>query len=208
MDPSKFTGHITTAELQDALSTSKLSSSSGPDGNQVIALRIKDFKDDILDYINQLSKMVDSEFNITSHRKHSIIVSIPKKGSSLSIDIQRGITKSHAISKIRNKILLHTIKSVIESKLPGHQSGLRSGRSTTEQIMTLRFLLYAARTKKRSLAIVFYEHCKAIDSVDRRAIQVILRLYGVPDPVVTDVMQLSSWLQCSSLHSYLTYSNI
>ena len=59
-----------------------------------------------------------------------------QKGSSLSLDNQRGIAKSCAIFKIRNKILLHRIKSVIESKLPGFESGLRSGRSTTEQIMT------------------------------------------------------------------------
>ena len=97
--------------------------------------------------------MVDSEYNIPSQWKHSIIVSILKKGSSLSLDNQRGIAKSCAISKLRNKILLHRIKSVTESKLLGLQSGIRTGRSTTEQIMMLRFLLDAARTQKRSLTV-------------------------------------------------------
>ena len=69
----------------------------------VIALRIED---DILNTINQSSKMVDSEYSIPSQRKHSIIVSIPKKGSSLSLNNQRGIAKWCAISKLRNKILL------------------------------------------------------------------------------------------------------
>ena len=85
LDPSKVTGPITTAELRAALSTSKLSSSSGPDGTPVIALRIKEFEDDILNTINQSSKMVDSEYNIPFQWKHLIIVSIPKKGSSLII---------------------------------------------------------------------------------------------------------------------------
>ena len=142
-DPSKVTGPITTAERQAALSTSKLSSSSGPDGIPVIALRIED---DIPNTIDKSSKMVDSKYNIPSQWKHSIIVSIPKKESSLSLDNQRGIAKSCAISKLRNKILFHRLKSVTESKLLGLQSGFRSGRSTTEQIMTLRFLLDAART--------------------------------------------------------------
>ena len=134
--------------------------------------------------------MVDSEYNIPSQWKHSIIVSIPKKGSSLSLDNQRGIAKSCVISKLRNKILFNRIKSVTESKLLGIQSGLRSGCSTTEQIMTLRFLIEAARTQKRSLTVVFVDYSKAIDSMDRRAIPVVLRLYSVPDPVVADVMQL------------------
>ena len=77
-----------------------------------------------------------------------------------------------------------------ESKLLGLQSGFRSGRSTTEQIMTLRFPLDAARTQKRSLTVVFVDYSKAFDSVDRRAIPVVLRQYGAPDPAVADVMQL------------------
>ena len=95
--------------------------------------------------------MVDSEYNIPSQWKHSIIVYIPKKGSSLNLDNQRGIDKSCAISNVRNKNLLYRIKSVTESKLLGLQSGLCPGRSTTKQIMTLRFLLDYARTQKRFL---------------------------------------------------------
>ena len=76
-----------------------------------------------------------------------------------------------------------------ESKLLGLQSGFRSGRSTTEQIMTLRFLHNT--TQKRSLTVIFVDYGKAFDSVDRREIQVALRHYGVPDPVVADMMQLN-----------------
>ena len=80
LDPSKVTGPITTTELRAALSTSRLSSSSGPDGIPVIALRIEEFGNDILSTTSQSSKMIDSEYNIPSQLKHSIIVSIPKKG--------------------------------------------------------------------------------------------------------------------------------
>ena len=89
LDPSNVTGPITAAELQAALSTSKQSYSSGPDGIPVIALRIEEFEDDILNKIYQSSKMVDSEYNIPYQWKHSIIVSTPKKGSSLSLDNHR-----------------------------------------------------------------------------------------------------------------------
>ena len=140
--------------------------------------------------INQPSKMADSDYNIPSQWKHLIIVSIPQKGSSLSLDNQRGIARSCAISKIRNKILFHRIKLVTKSKLLGLQSGFRSGRSTTEQIMMLCFLLDATRTHRRFLTVVFVDYGKAFDLVDRRAIPVVLRHYGVPDSAVADVMQL------------------
>ena len=70
--------HGCNAELRANLS--KLSSSSGPEGIPVIALRIEKFEDDIPNTINQSSKMVDSEYNTPSQWKHSIIVSIPKRG--------------------------------------------------------------------------------------------------------------------------------
>ena len=112
--------------------------------------------------------MVDSKYNILSQWKHSIIVSIPKKGSSHSLDNQRGIAKSCAISMIRNKILL-SIKSVAESTC-----------STKEQIMTLRFHLDAARTHRCSLTVVLVDYSKAFDSVDRRAIQVVVVVVSTP----------------------------
>ena len=86
--------------------------------------------------------------------------------------------------------IFHKIKSVTEQKLLGLKSGFYSGRSTTEQIMTLRFLLDSARTQKRSLTVVFVDYSKAFDSVNRRAIPVVLRHYSVPDLAVADVMQL------------------
>ena len=48
--------------------------------------------------------------------------------------------------------------------------------------MMLHFPLNAARTHKRSLTVVFADYSKAFDSVDRRAITVVLRNYGVPVP--------------------------
>ena len=56
--------------------------------------------------------------------------------------------------------------------------------------MTLCFLLDAARIQKRSLTVVYVDYSKAFNSVDRRAIPVVLRHYGVPDPDVADMMML------------------
>ena len=80
LDPLKVTGPITTAELRAALSTSKLSSSSGPDGIPVIALRIEEFEDDILNTISQSSMM--STQNTTFHLNGNIrlLCLFPKTG--------------------------------------------------------------------------------------------------------------------------------
>ena len=63
--PSNITGSITTAELRASLSTTKLFFSSDLDGIPVIAPRIEEFEDDILNTINQSSKMATQ--NTTFH---------------------------------------------------------------------------------------------------------------------------------------------
>ena len=94
LSPSNGTGPITTASFQAALSTSTLPYSSGPDGIPVIALRIEEFEDEIPNTIYFSSMMGYSDYNIPSQWKHSIIVSNPKKGTSLSLDNLRRIAKS------------------------------------------------------------------------------------------------------------------
>ena len=102
LDLPEVTGPITTSELRAALFISKLSSSS--DGFPVIALRIEEFEDYILDSINQ---SLTQNTYIPYQWKHSIIASMPKNGSSISLDNQRGIAKSCATSKIRKNSSSH-----------------------------------------------------------------------------------------------------
>ena len=52
------------------------------------------------------------------------------------------------------------------------------------------------------MTVVFVDYGKAFDSVDRRAIPVILRHYGVNDPAVTDVMQLFHGTSAAVLTSF------
>ena len=102
----------------------------------------------------------------------------------------------------------HGINSVTKSKLLGLQSGFRSGRSTTEQIMTLRFLLDAARTQKRSLTVVFVDYAKAFDSVDRRAISVVISALLCSKRDCRGCDTVVSWFHRSSLYPLRTYRSV
>ena len=74
--------------------------------------------------------------------------------------------------------------------------------------MTLRFLFDAARTQKRSLTVALVDYSKAFDSVDRWAIPVVLRLYGVPGPAVADVTHIGHGSTAAVEDSLLTYRNV
>ena len=66
---------------------------------------------------------------------------IPKKGSSSSLENQRGIAKSCAFAKLTNKLLLSRRRDIIEPQLLEVQFAFRAGRSTVEQTMALRYKL-------------------------------------------------------------------
>ena len=75
----------------------------------------------------------------------------------------------------------------------GVQSGFRAGRSTVEQTMALRYILDMCRVSKRMTTIIFVDLSKAFDSIDRRAISIVLSKYGVSELLIANVMQFYIW---------------
>ena len=130
--------------------------------------------------------------------KHSIIVSIPQKGNSSSLENQRGITKSFAFAKLTNKLLPARIRDIIEPQLLGVQGGFRAWRTTVEQTMVLRYILDICRVSKRMITIIFVDFNNAFDSIDRRAISIVLAKYGVSELVIANVIAVLHMDFCSS----------
>ena len=139
--------------------------------------------------------------------KHSIIVCIPKKGNSSSLENQRGIANFCAFAKLINKLLLVRIRDIIEPQLLGVQSGFCAGRSTVEQTMALRYILDMCRVSKHMTTIIFIDFNKAFDSIDRRAISIVLSKYGASELVIAIVIAVLHRDFCSSGHGTRKHIN-
>ena len=121
-----------------------------------------------------------------------MIVSIPKKGNSTALDNQRGIAKTCSNAKMFNNVLLSRLKPMIDPQLSQCQSGLRAGRSTTEQVMALRCFIETCRAKNMNALLVFADFRKAFDIIHRSSIPVILSQYNVPICLISDITQMYS----------------
>ena len=55
--------------------------------------------------------------------------------------------------------------------------------------MALRYILDMCRVSKRITTIIFVDFRKAFDSIDRRAISIVLSKYGVSELLIANVMQ-------------------
>ena len=186
---NKYYYSFTIPEIRMALRTYRSSTVPGSDGIPTRVLQLCELEEDVLNVLNFHSILSNNDNTVPDKWKHCIIVSIPKKGNSSSLENHRGIAKSCAFVKLTNKLLLARIRDIIEPQLLGVQSGFYAGRSTVEQTMALRYILDMCRESKRMTTIIFVDFNNAFNSIDRRAISMELSKHGVSELLIADVMQ-------------------
>ena len=125
-------------------------------------LQLCEWEEDVLNVLISHSILSDNDNTVPDKWKHCIIVSIPKKGNSSSLENQHGIAKSCAIARLTNNLLIARIRDIIERQFLGVQSGFCAGRSTVEQTMALRYILDMCRVSKHMI-IIFFNFNKAFD---------------------------------------------
>ena len=152
---NKYDYSFTIPEIRIALKTSRSNTAPGSDGLPTRVLQLCELEEDVLNVLNSHPILTNIYNTVHNKWKHSIIVSIPKKGNSSSHENQRGIAKSCAFAKLTNKLLLARICDIIEPQLLGVQSGFCTGRSTVEQTMDLCYILDMCRVSKHTTIIIF-----------------------------------------------------
>ena len=78
-------------------------------------------------------------------------------------------------------MLLNRIRPEIDPNLSRNQNGFRKNRSTTGQIPTIRRILEGVKDKNLPLTILFIDFSKVFDTINRKKIQEILIIYGIPE---------------------------
>ena len=188
---NKYGYSFTIPEIRIALRPSRSNTAPGSDGIPTRVLQLCELEESLLNVLNSHSILSNNYNTVPDKWKHSIIVSIPKKGNSSSLENQHGIAKSCAFAKLTNRLLLACIRGIIEPQFLGLQSGFCAGWSTVEQTMALRYILVMCRVSKRMTTIIFVDFNKAFDSIDRRAISIVLSKCGVSELLMANVMQFT-----------------
>ena len=182
------TSPFTIPELKTATKQLKSSKAFGPDNIPAII-----WKDEIFHEL--LLKLCNRTFSTLQAPKiwhRSQIIPMPKKGDLSLVTNYRGISLMSIAAKIYNKMILNRIVPFVDPLLRKNQNGFRRGRSTLSQILCLRRIIEECKLSNRDLALVFVDFSKAFDSVDRERMFEILKLYGIPDKIVSAIKVLYS----------------
>jgi len=93
-------------------------------------------------------------------------------------------------AKVYNKLILRRIAPVLDPFLRKNQNGFRRGRGTLSQILAIRRILEEMRKLNKDAFICFVDFKKAFDSISREKMFEILKLYGIPDKIISAIKAL------------------
>ena len=116
----------------------------------------------------------------------SLIITLPKKGNLHLCQNYRTISLISHPSKVMLRILVNGLKPQAE-EIIREQAGFREGRSTTEQIFSLRILCEKYLQHQQSLYHIFVDFKKAFDKVWHAALWATMRLYDINDNLIRTI---------------------
>ena len=122
----------------------------------------------------------------------SLVITLPKKGNLLQCQNYRTISLISHASKVMLKILLNRLTPQAEMIIGEEQAGFRPGRSTTEQIFSLRILCERYLQHQQDLFHVFVDFKKAFDRVWHAALWSIMKLYNINANLIKVIESLYS----------------
>ena len=148
-------------------------------------------------YLEKLFAAIWINETIPADWNKGLIVKIPKKGDKSVCDNYRGITLLSVPSKIFSRVIIQRIQNGIDDKLREEQAGFRRGRSTTEQLFTLRNILEQCNEWNAPLFINYVDFEKAFDSIHRNSLWSIMKHYGIPEKLIKMIKLLYDTFQCA-----------
>ncbi|KAI8487889.1 hypothetical protein Bbelb_343370 [Branchiostoma belcheri] len=182
-------------EVRTAVRTSPKNKAAGTDG--IITEAIVTCGETGAKWLTSIFQKVWEERRVPEDWQRAVVVSIWKrKGSKKDCNRYRVISLHSHTGKIFAKILQQRTRAIVEPQLSEAQFGFRKGRGCTDAIFALRQLCERVCEYKKHLHMVFVDHEKAFDRVNRNKLWEVLELYGVKGQLLDNIrIKLSTCYQ-------------
>ena len=180
--PPTYDDHVveppTIEEVRIAIKRLKNNKSAGLDN--IPAELYKCGGNKVVDHIHQIVLKIWTQESWISQWNESWINPIYKKGDRTLCDNYRGISILNIGYKIFSSILCERLKPFLANIIGNYQCGFRPGKSTTDQIFTLRRILEKTLEFQIDTHHLFIDFKQAYDSIDRNALFTTMSSFGIP----------------------------
>lgn len=114
----------------------------------------------------------------------AIIAPLHKKGDKTKCSNYRGISLLNIGYKVLMKVIAKRLEEITERFIGEYQCGFRRGRSTIDQIFTVRTILEKCHEFKIDVYPLFIDYQMAYDSIRRGKLRDIMLRLGIPVKLV------------------------
>ena len=168
----------TISEVKDAIRQLKNNKAAGKDG--IGAELIKMGPDKLASSLHRLIVEIWETEQLPEEWKEGVICPIYKKGDKLDCENYRAITVLNAAYKVFSQVIFQRLSPLASRFVGSYQAGFMEGRSTTDQIFTLRQILQKCREFRVPTHHLFVDFKAAYDSINRQELWKILDENGFP----------------------------
>jgi endonuclease/exonuclease/phosphatase family metal-dependent hydrolase/ribosomal protein S28E/S33 len=172
----------TLEEVKSALGNQKNNKAPGVDN--IPAELLKWGGECVAKIIHALISSIWTKEILPNDWRKSIICPVYKKGDKLRCENYRGISLLCTSYKVFSKILESRIKPLADKITGEYQGGFRTGRSTTDQIFSVKQVLEKCWEYNIEVHQIFVDFKQAYDSIDRTVLYTILLDLGIPAKLV------------------------
>uniref|UniRef100_A0A1B0CNV0 Reverse transcriptase domain-containing protein n=1 Tax=Lutzomyia longipalpis TaxID=7200 RepID=A0A1B0CNV0_LUTLO len=169
-------------ETMAAIRRLKHNRAPGPDG--IASELLQCGGDRLHSGLHQLVLRVWDEEVMPADWKIGVICPIFKKGDITKCSQYRGITLLSTAYKIFSSILLGRIAPYAQAAIGNYQCGFTPGKSTADQIFSLRQCMEKMREYDQVLHHLFIDFKAAYDSIARVKLYVAMRELGIPEKLI------------------------
>jgi hypothetical protein len=177
------------SEVKAAISNMKKNKSPGFDG--ITTELLQGGGETIVKAMHTLVNKIHHEEQIPEDWGKSLIVPIYKrKGDPQDCKNYRGISLQSVPGKVFTKMIHNRMKQYVEEFLGEEQAGFRSGRSTIDQIFTMRQIMEKATEHNQDLFINFIDFRQAFDCIWHEGIWRTMQHAGIPEKMIAMVKNI------------------
>ena len=138
-------------------------------------------KDDAIKVLHSLCQQIWKTQQWTQDWKRSILVPVPKKGSTKECGNHWTIPLISHTNKVMLKILHARLQYYANQELPEVQAGFIKGRGNRDQIANICWIIEKAGEFQKSIYLFFISYAKTFDCVDHDKLWTALREMETPD---------------------------
>lgn len=168
----------TIEEVRIAIQRLKNNKSAGLDN--IPAELIKFGGEEVAKHFHQIATKIWTDESWIDQWNECWINPIFKKGEKTLCSNYRGISVLNIGYKIFSTILCERLKPYLANIIGNYQCGFRPGKSTTDQIFTLRRLLEKTLEFQIDTHHLFIDFKQAYDSIDRKSLFTTMSSFGIP----------------------------